>query len=722
MRTRFAISIVAASTSACIGFAGLGDDPDEYVRRPGSSDDAGTNADSSISDSGLNDASAVDASGGDAGGGSDVDACVSEALGELTTRLCGARVCGPASGTDACGVQRTVQCGTCGSNLTCDSNGSCGCSAESTADLVAANCGSGSCGDLEVTDRCGGRRTISCGSTCAGQGETCGGGNPGTANVCGCTPETAGQFCARYGKNCSTFSGPDNCGVRRTNVACGTCTLPQTCAGAGTAGVCGCTPTTCVAQGKNCGQIPDECGGTLNCGGCSGTGQTCGGGVPAVANVCGCTPESDQALCTLEGAACGSITTADRCGASRTVASCGTCSGTGVTCGGGGTPKQCGCTPESNAAFCTRLGADCGAKGGTDNCGQARSVANCGTCANGGTCSAQNTCPWVGSTGELGARTASMTGDGLNNCGPNGDDNCARSPLVTGGTFNRGAGTSYPATISDFRLDKYEVTKGRFRKFVDAWVGGWRPPVASGKHTHLNGGTGLANTAGGNEPGWDATWTAYVGAPSNGGVAPTGAGATTKADWDSNLQSQFECNWQSAPSTAEKKPVYCLSWYDLHAFCIWDGGFLPSDAEWEYAAAGGSDERTYPWGNTSPGSDASLAIYGCYYNGTGTCSLPTNIAPVGTVAAGAGRWGQHDLAGNVYEWNLDWYQGDQNPYVTPCSNCTNLTSNQTRILRGGSAQVQAFFLSAALREGRGPANRGASGGIPFVGGRCARSP
>jgi hypothetical protein len=331
MRTLLAISILAASTSACIGFAGLGDDPDEYVRRPKSSDDAGTNADSSISDSGLNDSAAIDASGGDAGGGSDVDACVSEALGELATRLCGARVCGPASGTDACGVQRTVQCGTCGSSLTCDSNGSCGCSAENTADLVAANCGSGSCGDLEVTDRCGGRRTISCGSTCAGQGETCGGGNPGTANVCGCTPETAVQFCARYGKNCSTFSGPDNCGVRRTNVACGTCTLPQTCAGAGTAGVCGCTPTTCAAQGKNCGQIPDECGGSLNCGGCSGTGQTCGGGAPAVANVCGCTPESDQALCTLEGASCGSITTADRCGATRTVSSCGTCSGTGTT-------------------------------------------------------------------------------------------------------------------------------------------------------------------------------------------------------------------------------------------------------------------------------------------------------------------------------------------------------------------------------------------------------
>jgi formylglycine-generating enzyme required for sulfatase activity len=207
---------------------------------------------------------------------------------------------------------------------------------------------------------------------------------------------------------------------------------------------------------------------------------------------------------------------------------------------------------------------------------------------------------------------------------------------VTGGTFYRGTNTNYPATISDFRLDKYEVTVGRFRTFVDAWVAGWRPSAGSGKHTHVNGGAGLVNTAGGNEPGWDATWTAYVGAPSNAAVAPSGAGATTKAAWDTNLScySGYQ-TWTSAAGSNEKRPQNCLSWYDLHAFCIWDGGFLPSEAEWEYAAAGGSEERTYPWGNTAPGANTALAIYGCYYNGTGTCSGVTNIAPVGTVAAGA---------------------------------------------------------------------------------------
>jgi len=55
-----------------------------------------------------------------------------------------------------------------------------------------------------------------------------------------------------------------------------------------------------------------------------------------------------------------------------------------------------------------------------------------------------------------------------------------------------------------------------------------------------------------------------------------------------------------------------------HAFCIWDGGFLAGEAEWNYAAAGGSEQRSYPWGSTVPGANAKLAVYGCYYNGSGT--------------------------------------------------------------------------------------------------------
>src|SRR5215813_13205186 len=107
-----------------------------------------------------------------------------------------------------------------------------------------------------------------------------------------CTPTT----CVAQGKNCGTI--PNGCGGTLT---CGVCTAPQTCGGGGIANVCGvgCVPTTCAAQGKNCGTIPDGCGGTLTCGVCTAP-QTCAGA--GVANVCGtCTPTT----CAAQGKNCG---------------------------------------------------------------------------------------------------------------------------------------------------------------------------------------------------------------------------------------------------------------------------------------------------------------------------------------------------------------------------------------------------------------------------------
>jgi hypothetical protein len=104
-------------------------------------------------------------------------------------------------------------------------------------------------------------RACSCGDNggaCATP-QTCGGG--GVATQCGCAALTA----CPAGADCGSV--PDNCGG---TLQCGTCTAPQTCGGGGGgANQCGCTPLTACPAGNNCGSIPDNCGGTLECGTCA---------------------------------------------------------------------------------------------------------------------------------------------------------------------------------------------------------------------------------------------------------------------------------------------------------------------------------------------------------------------------------------------------------------------------------------------------------------------
>ncbi len=378
------------------------------------------------------------------------------------------------------------------------------------------------------------------------------------------------------------------------------------------------------------------------------------------------------------------------------------------------------CTPWRTCSPGNRLGdagsatrdracAPCGA--GTYSA--TTNAAICSDCA-AGTTSGVAATSCVPDPNELRATTAGLVGAGLSDCGGGGNDVCARSPLIAGGTFHRGAGLTFPATVSSFRLDKYEVTVGRFRKFVDAWVAGWRPAAGSGKHIHVNAGLGLANTAGGHEAGWESIWTTYLGAPSSWNPSPSGAGAVVRADWDTNLGwCGPGSTWTSNVGENERRPLTCASAYDVHAFCVWDGGFIPSEAEWEYASAGGAEERAYPWGNNAPGADASLAIYGCYHNGTGTCSDASRVAPVGSAPLGAAKWGHLDLAGNVSEWAVDWHRS----FRAPCTDCASLSPDIHRVLRGGSYPGSESFLATESRSAASPAGR-----IASIGGRCARAP
>jgi len=319
----------------------------------------------------------------------------------------------------------------------------------------------------------------------------------------------------------------------------------------------------------------------------------------------------------------------------------------------------------------------------------------------------------AGQTGAPGAQPPSCmpAGAGRTDCGPNKESCCTSLP-VPGGSYSRtytndGRGPmdqDDPAAISGFRLDKYLVTVGRFRQFVAAWNGGYTPPAGSGKHAHLDGGNGLIDASGGtpvSEPGW----------------SPADDGNVMLSDQSLACDPTF-ATWTRTAGTQEDEnlPMNCVSWYQAYAFCIWDGGFLPSEAEFEYAAAGGSEQREYPWGSTDPGTASHYAIYGGEHGGDGTsCTGLANLAPVGSAAMGAGRWGQLDLAGDVSEWNLDYHA----PFGNPCTDCTSLAGGSGRVNRGGSFRgnaspyLQSFFRGDLLY---------ATDQTSAFGFRCARTP
>jgi formylglycine-generating enzyme required for sulfatase activity len=198
--------------------------------------------------------------------------------------------------------------------------------------------------------------------------------------------------------------------------------------------------------------------------------------------------------------------------------------------------------------------------------------------------------------------------------------------------------------------------------------------------------------------GWDAT--AWNNATD---IDPTSA----NLECGQGQQATFD-TWTDNPSGHEDLPVSCVTWYEAYAFCIWDGGFLPSEAEWEYAAAGGSQQQEYPWGSMDPGIENQYAIYGLNYAGNST-----DIAPLGTATLGAGSWGQLDLVGELDEWDLDWYQA-----YAACTDCADLAATTLgRVTRGGDFADQKSYLLPPNRFYFAPQMRANTLGF-----RCARVP
>jgi serine/threonine-protein kinase len=147
--------------------------------------------------------------------------------------------------------------------------------------------------------------------------------------------------------------------------------------------------------------------------------------------------------------------------------------------------------------------------------------------------------------------------------------------------------------------------------------------------------------------------------------------------------------------TNEDMPIVNVSWNDAQAYCGWMGGRLPTEAEWEYAARGGSTEARY-----GPLDEVA------WYSGN-SGNQTRDVAqkrPNG--------FGLYDMLGNVWQWVSDWY--DEHYYqASPPQDPQGPASGQYRVLRGGSWVIYPRLVRVSCRYGLAPAVRGAD-----VGFRC----
>jgi formylglycine-generating enzyme required for sulfatase activity len=158
----------------------------------------------------------------------------------------------------------------------------------------------------------------------------------------------------------------------------------------------------------------------------------------------------------------------------------------------------------------------------------------------------------------------------------------------------------------------------------------------------------------------------------------------------------------------EIHPMTNVSWFGAWGYCGYYGGRLPSEMEWEKAARGSADDRPFPWGDGIARNNANFYASRDPFEDMG--SFGSRTSPVGfyngqsydsyVTLDSASPYGLFDMAGNVWQWTSDVYEGQHYRYM-----------------RGGSKDTYEMDLRIWVRNNATPTYYS-----PGVGFRCVRNP
>lgn len=175
-------------------------------------------------------------------------------------------------------------------------------------------------------------------------------------------------------------------------------------------------------------------------------------------------------------------------------------------------------------------------------------------------------------------------------------------------------------------------------------------------------------------------------------------------DWEQTKGINWRHDPFGKPNKAEDEnhPVTQLSWNDANAYAKWAGKRLPTEAEWEYAARGGTMAFRYAWGDEPLGEEVVANVSDERFVKIVTTWPYTKgyddgyefSAPVGSFAPNT--LGLYDMAGNAWEYCADYF--DENYYSrSPKQNPRNDEPNPRRSMRGNSWDARPGLMRASRR-------------------------